>query len=109
MAKGISCPLCGWALKYDQVNLLEPFPCPSCQEKLRVRVSYWRWVSAVSAAVSILLLWGLGVRGLNLVLGIVVVSFPLQLLALLLAKRIAPPKIERHRPDSLSLDLRRRT
>ncbi len=99
----LRCPSCGSDLPYNHVHIAKPFKCSVCGERLCVgslylRLNYWG-----SVLFSVLVPLAFGLRGFSLVLAIVPLWVVISVLALILIKRIIPPKIERcHR--ELTLD-----
>ena len=90
-----SCPSCGSDLGYRNIDLVNPFECKECKKLLSVERSYLRgihWTCTVLAFLSCLLL-AAEKRNIIYFLMAPVVLFILATVAIIIAKRIIPPRV----------------
>ena len=93
----LRCPACGSSIGYDTLNIAEPFRCPACQEHLRVPNYYNQAMLWGTMVTSLVLAATFGLRGLALVVATAILWVVVGFVALLVIKRVLPPKIELHR------------
>ena len=72
------------------------FHCPSCDEHLAVQFPFTRSVFWFSITLSPLLSYGMGFRGLALVVVSVVAWLPIGIVGRVCLNHVSPPKIVRH-------------
>jgi len=102
-----NCPKCGASLKYEDIMAAGPsFACPSCGETLQVPDYYLSLLWTAAIMIPVLVLWAFGLSWPYLILGELVVVYPVVYLALRFVKYIIPPKIETYLPRETELHLR---
>jgi hypothetical protein len=88
------CPNCGSKLSNAQIDLVKPFPCPSCAKKLAVSETYmWRLRRTAEALTLGLSVWLALSNIFLLVLAPIVLVF-ISMVAGVVSKRIFPPPID---------------
>jgi hypothetical protein len=93
------CPVCGHELEYRQIDLIDPFECPSCSKLLVVPNAYLK----NSARIGLVLSLGLSVA-LAWINFFLIFLFPLFLLlsgflGSLIGKRAWPPSVRPYAPS----------
>jgi DNA-directed RNA polymerase subunit RPC12/RpoP len=87
------CPGCGAALDRKTISFTEAFACPKCGEKLRVKQAGFRVRGLTVFLLSPLLAYGVGVRGLGLVIASALALWPLSLVSKLIVNAVFPPRV----------------
>lgn len=96
MAFIFPCPACGAGMNRITVLRGKAFRCPTCDEDLAVQFPFTRSIFWFSITLSPLLLYGIGFRGLALVLLSFVAWLPIGIVGRSFLNRVSPPKIVRH-------------
>jgi hypothetical protein len=89
-----NCVKCGAPLKPQEISAALPFRCPSCQTELQVSNDYGYRLFLGSLLVAVAGSLGLGIRGIDLVLAVLLSWLPIDYLAYKFVKYIVPPTIE---------------
>lgn len=98
----LDCPACGARVPYKDVKGMT-VACPNCQEMLEIPSYYWWCLFAVAILMSIFVCWLIGLQGLVFLFITAILLYPFILVAVVLSAIIFPPRLRRHRPDTLEL------
>ncbi len=92
----VSCPECGYSVKLEDVRAAGSFPCAGCGQRLRVSLRYQRGMAAVNLALAFPLVYILIVKVTWWAIVMwVPISFLIGIPLTVLAKYVAPPRLER--------------
>jgi len=103
-----NCIKCGAVLRRRDIWARGPFPCPVCHVKLAAPRSYGLVGFYVSFLICAGVFFGLGIRGINLLLVLGIAWFPIAYFTANLLKYLIPPPIELYLPEGSPLNLRDR-
>jgi hypothetical protein len=90
----MKCPACGVSVGWKHASAHVQFLCPHCHQGLKLRPAYFRIVNVVSLIAAGLLAYGYGLRRDNVIWGVLVGVFPVQVILLNISLRIFPPDVE---------------
>jgi len=93
MSRVFHCPACGAGIDRAIVLRGNVFHCPGCHEELRAQFPFTQTVFWVSATLSPLLSYAVGLRGLALVLVSLIAWLPIGMVGRSVLNRISPPKV----------------
>jgi hypothetical protein len=105
--RGVRCPQCGRRMPPSKLIFREDFQCIGCQVPLYVSVTYSRVGVLLSAAISLALLWELGIRDLRLFFFFLPLAFFILTIIVRVAPFVVPPRLYAGKPPSVitKLDL----
>jgi hypothetical protein len=95
----LKCPFCGSILPNRQYKAGTPSICPGCSERLRLARWYLHLTSASALALTLVVCFLFGLRGLWLIVATVLLWFPIDVVWNHFFARVFPPRFERHPPD----------
>jgi hypothetical protein len=90
-----TCPECSRNLSRQQVELMRPFRCPHCRTPLEVPSLYTRAVGLPCLAIATAVMYGLGARGMPMLLLGLIANVPLRVFALEIVAALFPPHFVR--------------
>lgn len=112
--RGIRCPICGARLNRFQIQMRDPFDCPSCHKQVSVSDSYRRamvWVGTAAyliLAAATLLLLEHQVSDTLATLALWPIAFGIGTSGWFLYQRVFPPRLQYGSPTFIALNLERK-
>jgi predicted RNA-binding Zn-ribbon protein involved in translation (DUF1610 family) len=88
----IKCPSCSAEISWRVASV--QFLCPKCGRGIRLRAGYFRGLYVVSAVMTSLVAYAVGVRGDSLLATVFIFLFPVYILLTLITVRLFPPEAE---------------
>jgi hypothetical protein len=90
----VPCPRCAASIGFLDLHWAGPFPCPVCRRAIRIGAAYDYVTCCGSVALTGALLWPWGLRWWALLLGTLLLMYPVMFVVRVWLFRLLPPALQ---------------